>query len=104
MDIVNLSTLAMVADAPFSQTWGYLQEDESPVDLSDWVGDVVFSRETHTLLAVPVDTDADGNVRLLLDAEQVNLLRGPRVNFQINLTPTGFDTPTEVWRGQVVVQ
>lgn len=104
MDIANLPALNMISNAAFSQVYGYMLTDETEVDLSDWVGEAVFSRDTTPILTVALALGSDGTVKLDLTAAQVNMLVGPRVNFQINLTPTGFSAPTDVWRGHCVVQ
>lgn len=102
MDITQVPELRMVAGAPFSTIWQYVDDAEKPIDLSAWSATISFRRGTETISAHPLQTDDQGNITLSLTDSDVQALSGSRVNFQITLTPA-IPELTEYWRGGVVV-
>jgi len=102
MDVTQVPQLRMVAGAPFSQVWQYLNDDDTPIDLSAWSATIAFKRGADPISTHPLQTDAQGNITLSLSDSAVGALSGAPITFQITLIPP-IPELTEYWRGGVVV-
>ena len=106
MPITNLPPLNMIAGKSFWQGWQLRNRDESPVDLQLFSAICEFSRDGQQLLAVNLTIDAENHIEMNLGAEQVDMLSGPRVAYEVTITQSATPgaPPAEVWRGSVNVQ
>lgn len=101
--ITIVPDLRMIAQAPFSCAWQYIEPDQSPIDLSAWGAVCTFLRRSDTVLTVPLSTDDGGNIILTLTEQQVAQVIGPHMAYRITLTPIDPQL-IEVWVGGVLVE